>query len=284
MTFKKLYDQLFNQLKKNQIDNCQLDLDLIFCEVLELQRHQIILQDYALLLPSEQVLTLQSMVNRRSQGEPLAYIFGYKHFYKSKFKVNSNVLVPRPETELIVEKALSLFSDKEPMKLLDMGTGSGCLGLSLLKEWPLTQLIAVDKSNEALAVARENAICLGLEERSTFHGIDLINYQNESWLEYFDCIVANPPYIDQVTGFVQEHVKKYEPNMALFSDEDGFKDIRIWTELAHKFLKKGGYFLMEFGDDQCQRVVNFYKQTDFFIEYSIHNDYAGIPRYVCAQK
>lgn len=224
------------------------------------------------------------LVEKRCQGEPLAYLLQEKGFYKEVFFVRPGVLIPRPETELLVEISLSFLqaSSKADPLILDFGCGSGCIGLSLLKEVPNAKLLGFDVSEIAVEVSSENAVKLGLEDRAQFYHqpmSDLTGLISRK----ADLIVANPPYIAEGDPGVERNVSKYEPSLALYSGVTGFEKIRSWSEIAFQVLKPGGGFAMEFGKGQEEEVQRHLEAIGFS-NISVHKDLAKINRSVFAYK
>ena len=189
----------------------------------------------------------------RLKGVPLAYLCGHKDFYKSRFVVRPGVLVPRPETELVVEVALARGANAK--KIADFGCGSGCIGLSLIKELPNASLLAIDKSTAACEVTRENAMKLHLSER-----VETVNKSVEEWdwsgrgVRGIDLIVANPPYIAEGDPSVQKSVHDFEPHEALYAADQGLADIREWIRIAWLHLTTGGVLVVEIGSGQSAQV------------------------------
>ena len=283
MLFDKFYQEKLTELKSHEVPRPLLDLDLIFCEILKCERHELVSRPDRVLV-NDEVKLINLYIGRRCQHEPLAYIFNYKYFYKNKFYVDENVLIPRPETELLVEKAFEVIDENKSYSILDMGAGSGCIGLSMASELKQSTLTAVDICPKALKVVKKNYELLNLKNKFHLANKDISKMDNNNYLNQFDLIFANPPYIDEKKGYVQRSVKDYEPHLALFSDESGLSDVFSWTEKAFHWLKSGGYYFMEFGDGQSEQVFEYFDKTHFFMEFSIHQDYSGLPRFVFAKK
>ena len=223
----------------------------------------------------------REMLNRRLNHEPLDKIIGSKEFYKYRFKVSSDVLSPRPDTELLVEKALRLIPTDKPCQILDLGTGSGCILLSLLKERQQAEGVGVDKSSAALKIASANAKNLSVENRVRF-----INksWQDIEWVSKFDLIVSNPPYIpsDEILTLADE-VKNYDPLIALDGGKTGFKCYEEIAEIAPFIMKDNAYILLEVGYNQAELVADiFQKQNLKLVE--IAKDLANINRCVILKK
>ena len=224
-------------------------------------------------------------LNRRAQREPLQYITGHQEFFGLDFEVTSDVLIPRPETELLVEIALRLAADLEAPFLCDVGTGSGCIAITLLHELPeisRARAVAVDISPAALAVAKRNAARHSVTElidfviSDCFASLDRADPRQSS----FDLIVSNPPYVEErALPGLQKEVRDYEPRMALAAGADGLAIIRRLLLDAGSFLKIGGHFLFEIGFNQSEAVEQLIDPRRWKL-LEIHQDLQGIPRIV----
>lgn len=226
------------------------------------------------------VAALDRAVRRRAGREPIAYITGEREFYGRAFHVNSAVLIPRPETELIVEAALDTLKRDgvSAPHICDVGTGSGCLAISLALELPRARVVATDLSHPALDVARLNATMLGAHGRIEFRdGAFFAGSTTE-----FDLIVSNPPYVpDTDRPTLQRDVVDYEPPTALFSGADGLGCIRELVRLAPEHLRPGGTLIFEFGFGQADAVRALIRSSRLIFG-AIHNDLQGIPRIAVA--
>ena len=232
-----------------------------------------------------QEVRLRELLRKRLAHAPLDKILGKREFYKNTFAVSKDVLTPRQDTEVLVEAAIELIPKKIPQKILDLGTGSGCILLSVLGDCPKACGMAVDKSEAALAVARHNAEALGMSNRVTF--------MNASWLDAdfeehvgvgFDIIVSNPPYIptsDILT--LEPEVRQYDPILALDGGKDGFEHYQKIAELAPHLLKQGGYILLEAGQGQAQRIAEIFEHEGLHLS-EIRPDLSGIERCVILKK
>ncbi len=215
-------------------------------------------------------------IKRRIAGEPLQYITGSQEFMSFDFLVSSDVLIPRHDTEILVEAVIQAVKDKESITILDIGTGSGCIAISLAHFIKSSSVTAVDISKGALEVARKNAGRCGVEDRITFIESDL--FSNISMSE-FDIIVSNPPYIpDEDIETLESQVKDFEPRSALDGGKDGLDFYRRITKDSVPFLKRNGLLAFEVGFNQSQDVVEIMK--DSFKEIKIEKDLAGIERVV----
>ncbi len=226
-----------------------LNIELILLEVLKKDRVYLRLHSDAVLM-DEQFNQFQSMLTRLQQGEPLAYILGYQDFWTLRLKVTSDTLIPRPDTERLVELALGLFDKATHIKALDLGTGSGAIALSLAAERPHWQLTATDFSAGALVVAQQNA---------SDNQLSNVVFKQGSWFaalngntRLFELIVSNPPYIDPDDSHLL--ALSHEPMIALIADQHGLSDIQQIVTTAPQFLKANGWLVLEHGYDQGGQV------------------------------
>ena len=235
-------------------------------------------------LAASDVRRLRSLVERRAAGEPLQYITGRQGFYGLEFEVTPDVLIPRPETELLVETALRLLLEIEETPLIcDVGTGSGCIPISLLHERPDMRAIGLDLSVPALAVAARNAARHNVRERLHLVASDCLN-AIDAGQTHFSMLVSNPPYIaEDALLELQREVRDHEPHLALTPGGDGLSLIRRLIKDAPPFLETGGYFLMEIGFDQHEAVRELIDSRVWEL-LDIHKDLQGIPRIVALKK
>lgn len=223
-----------------------------------------------------------AMVQRRAAGEPLQYIIGLQDFYGRQFQVTPDVLIPRPETELLVEAALKLIGPLTAPFICDVGTGSGCIAISLLCERADARATAIDISPAAINVAKANADALGVTQRIEFVQSDCFESLT-SPQESFDLIVSNPPYVSAtMLPGLQREVRDHEPLVALSPGGDGLGVIRRLLQEGPDFLKSGGYLLLEIGFDQGERVTRLLR-TPWRLE-EILPDLQGIPRIAVLRK
>jgi len=218
----------------------------------------------------------RDVVERRAAGEPLQYITGQQDFYGRAFRVTPDVLIPRPETELLVESALGLIRGS---RFCDVGTGSGCIAVTLLCERPDFRGVGVDVSTAALAIAKENAITQRVDQRIELVESDCFDSLPQT-TQSFDLIVSNPPYVAAgVVAGLQREVKDHEPMVALTPGTDGLSIIRRLITEAPKFLRKDGHLLLEIGFDQGEAVRELIQISKFKL-LEIRPDLQGIPRIV----
>ncbi len=253
-------------------ENPRLEAELLLCEVLNVSRA------YLYTYP-EQALTQEAqeaferLLLRRIEGEPSAYILGRKAFWSLDLEVSPATLIPRPETELLVELTLSLLPERDRLWVADLGTGSGAIALALASERPHWQLVATDISSQALIVAKKNAARLKCSQIQFYQG---------TWChalpdQRYHLIVSNPPYIDCNDLEVAPCVIKYEPHSALFSDGKGLADIREIVQQAPNYLMHEGLLMLEHGADQAEAVVALFVQNQY-TQIATHLDLAGKPR------
>ena len=235
---------------------------------------------------SRELVVFKKLIQRRLQREPVAYIVGGKGFWSLDLKVTPDVLIPRPETELLVETALSIIPPKtssKPLKVLDLGTGSGAVVLALARERKGHRFYAVDHSPKALAVAQENAQRYGLEAAVTFLLGDWF-YGMADCRRYFDLIVSNPPYISRPDlERLPLEVLQHEPREALDGGPDGLDAIRLIIESAAAHMSPGAWLLFEIGYDQWASVERLMAATTSYADVTVIKDHSGLDRVVRAR-
>ena len=249
-----------------------VDASILMCHILDCSSSHLIAWPEKELTP-QQATAFSHVLQRRLEGEPVAYITGKREFWSLTLKVSSDVLIPRPETETLVEFVLELFSDRSEMKIADLGTGSGAIACALASEQPHWQIIATDISAAALDIARINA---------SSHNLDNIHFHLGAWFEPvndhdFDLIISNPPYVAADDHHLMEGDVRYEPGIALASGEQGLDAITTLTRQAANYLITGGWLIVEHGYDQQQSVYDCFEQ-DGFEEIIQLTDLAALPR------
>jgi release factor glutamine methyltransferase len=227
-------------------------------------------------LSADQVSAVEVLVQRREAREPVAHIVGRRHFWKLELTVTRDVLVPRPETEFVVEAALSALPPNAQTRVLDLGVGSGAILLSILSERPDATGLGVDASEAALTIARRNAEELGLHTRAAFQLGDWAEGLNER----FDLVVSNPPYIasDDI-AFLQPEVARFEPLRALDGGADGLDAYRVIFDALPRLLKENGAFAFEVGKGQVEAVTDMARTAGLSTSAPVL-DLAGIPRVI----
>ncbi|MBN1295218.1 peptide chain release factor N(5)-glutamine methyltransferase [bacterium] len=263
-TVRKLIAWTAQWFADHSIASPRLDAELLLASILNCSRLDLYLMPDKPVDDHERSL-FKSLIRRRIQREPVAYILGNKEFWSREFIVSPAVLIPRPETETLIETALTLTPECEDFRIADLGTGSGCIAITLALETATTHVIATDLSMEALAIARQNAERLGAGERIVFlHGSWFEPLNAVAALQSFDCIVSNPPYIR--TGMIeslQPEIRMYEPFNALDGGLSGIDAYEVLAAGAMRWLKPGGRIILEIGDDQANAVETFLLNASF---------------------
>lgn len=279
MILKEVVQSWSERLRELEIESARLDVELLVSNYFKFDRAGLMLQEKRI-VSEEEYKEINKFLERRASGEPVAYILGEKDFYKDTFIVRPGILVPRPETELVVEEALAWIKDKNIPKVVDLGCGSGCIGLSIVKEYPQINLEVVDISPIAIEVSKLNAKRLGIEKQCTFIQADVLRLN----LEPTNIIVANPPYLDESDPTIDKKSLKFEPNQALYSKEKGFYDIKAWLKKSAELLLPSGLLLMEIGYKQGNLVREFLSSVGLFKEVQILKDYSQRERVIRAIK
>ena len=251
------------ELKRSNNLNSRLDSEILVSHLINIPRESI----YSKLkenLPSNKTEELQNLVSRRVKKEPIAYILNNKEFWSTNFYVDRSVLIPRPETEVLIDLILSQINNKNNyFNILDIGTGSGCILVSLLKELTKAKGIGVDKSSKAIAIAKKNSISQQVDSRALFKNINLENIKFD---KKFDLIVSNPPYLPDVSlKNLNLDIKLYEPKIALQGGVQGVDFLYKIIVLASKILKINGLLALEIGDNQFHILAKYLKENRFKI-------------------
>jgi len=245
-------------LKNNYIDTHSLDAELILSNIMNTSREFLLLND-ELKLSNSIINKYNKAVEKRAKKEPVAYIVGKKEFWSNDFTVNDSTLIPRPETELLVNEVINFYKNKS-INILDIGTGSGCILLSILKELKRSRGLGIDISHKAIFVAKKNAKKLKLLNRTRFKTCDVSKLQYRS----YDLIVSNPPYIPSGDLRNLSHdIINYEPLCALNGGIDGLDLIKKVIYKSTKLLKKSGILAIEIGNNQYKRVSNILMKSGF---------------------
>ncbi|MBQ6408146.1 MAG: peptide chain release factor N(5)-glutamine methyltransferase [Butyrivibrio sp.] len=275
--YKKLYENGIEILNRAGIAEAKLDARLLLEYACQTD-HSVLFAHPEREISEKEYDNYIGLIERRAKREPVAYILGNWDFMGLNFKVNSNVLIPEQDTEVLVEEAMRYTEDG--FKVLDLCTGSGCIALSLLNYTNDTRAVCTDISGEALDVAKENAESLRLSDRVTFVKTDLFPGED---MGKFDIIVSNPPYIaTKVIDTLAPEVKDYEPRLALDGSEDGLLFYRRIVDSVHKYLFSNGYLFLEIGYDQGKALTDMLKENGHFHDIEVIRDYAGNDRVVRA--
>ncbi len=250
-TVRRLIDFTKGHFEKHQVDAPRLTAEILLAHVLKCDRISLYV-DLFRPVETDELAQFKALLKRRTEGIPTQYLTGSASFYGRKFLVDERVLIPRPETELLVEQVLEQLLKDKPARVLDVCTGSGCVALSVAAERPLTSVWATDISADALALAKENANRLQLDARVTFFLSDLFAALPKD--AKFDVVVSNPPYVRQSDMDTLQREVRQEPRLALDGGDDGLTVIARLAAEAPRFLKPGGLFAIEIGDEQGPAV------------------------------
>ena len=279
MNIENILNEGINILQKHNIANPQLDSEILLSNSIKRDKKHIILNPKEI-LNLEQLGKFKSLIERRKKGEPIAYLINKKEFWKDEFFVNKDVLIPRPDSELIIEQVLKTYSKNVQLQLLDFGTGSGCILLSILKERPNFYGTGIDISKKSINVSKFNAKQLNLTNRVKFFHSSVDNFKNGK----YDIIVSNPPYIEQLSlKYLEKDVVNFEPKLALSGGFDGFSKIRKVINKASILIKKNGKFILEIGFNQKNKVIKILKEEGFYVNKAI-KDYGNNDRCIISTK
>ncbi|MGJ0485066.1 MAG: peptide chain release factor N(5)-glutamine methyltransferase [Methylomicrobium sp.] len=269
-TIATLLREAVSQLDSS--DSAALDAEILLCLALERPRSH--LRAWPNRKPEQrQIRHFQALLQQRRQGTPIAYLTGRREFWSREFQVTPEVLIPRPETELLIEISLSLFPKDQPANIIDLGTGSGIIAITLAKELPGAAVTATDLSLTALNVAKRNA---------ADHRADHIRFLYSNWFNAvppvnFDLVISNPPYIAEDDRHLGQGDVRFEPRTALTAPRQGLADIQTIADAARRYLKTGGHLLIEHGFDQEQAVQSIFRDLGYD-SVRTHKDLSGQPR------
>lgn len=280
-TIKKLLLWTTHYFQEHHLDSPRLDAELLLAHVLHKQRIYLY-TDFDLIVEPSELSLYREYIKKRVSGVSTAAIIGEKEFMGLTFKVNEDVLIPRPDTETWLEKVIQYHRNEQGLYVADLGTGSGAILLSFLYYCKEDTGVGVDISEKALEVAEENGKTLKMDDRVTWRRGDYLTALEEE--ELFDGILTNPPYIPtgDIRGLAEE--VRHEPMNALDGGADGLTFYRKLAEGAAEHLKDGGFLAAEFGIHQAADVVNLLKETGKFDSFEVINDYGGIERAVYCRK
>jgi release factor glutamine methyltransferase len=279
-----LYQSGVRRLSQANIDDAEIESSLLLGHLLNLSRAGVFLHDEQ--LPDSVTHDFEQYLSRRLTREPLAYILGEQEFWSLPFYVNKDVLIPRPETELLLEIVLQVLKGEGQElsgRLLDMGTGSGVIAIVLALELPEAFVCSLDISSAAQAVARKNAARHGVLDRVSFISSDWLAGIRK--MPLFDLVVTNPPYVARETfAHLQPEVSRFEPRLALDGGQGGGEVIGRFAGEVAAVLKPGGRFFMEIGADQSHFVMDLFSSFSEFDGLTVYEDYAGLPRIFHARR
>ncbi|GAB6269471.1 MAG: peptide chain release factor N(5)-glutamine methyltransferase [Smithella sp.] len=282
MTVRDIINEASHALETVGIPSARLDAEVLLSFVLGCDRLEF-LKNPEMSISEVQFSSFRNLVARRVRWEPVAYITGRKEFWTFTLEVNKDVLIPRPDTEVIVEETLEICRklDSSEINILDIGTGSGAIALTLATEISNARIVATDISAAALALAKKNACALKLDNKIDFCQGNLF----EPVEGVFDIIVCNPPYISaQDYDDLPAGVKDYEPSIALLAGKSGLEFYEKLIYQAAEFLQKNGWLLMEIGAKQENEVQEIIEESGFYDSIEMRKDYAGLPRVMRARR
>ena len=279
MNIKSLLQEGSKILKENNIFSHKLDSEILMSKILRKDRKFLILNQT--FKPDKTCSKhFKNLIEQRAKGKPVAYLVGSKYFWKYKFNLIENVLIPRPDTELIIENVLEITKNKSKLRVLDVGIGSGCLLLSILKEKQDFHGVGIDISKNCIELSRSNARNLRLKNRVKFFktDVDKFNYGK------YDLIVSNPPYIKSSDlKYLEKDVIDFEPISALNGGLEGLSEIKKVVRKGSELIKIGGKFILEIAFDQKYKVIKLLKNEGFYIN-NVLRDYANNDRCIVSTK
>ena len=268
-----------NILKSKYIQTAQLDTEILMAKALGKDRKYIVLNNNKF-LKDKNLKIFEKLINERASRKPIAYLINKKFFWNFEFFVTSDTLIPRPDTELIIEQILKLTKHKSKINILDIGVGSGCILLTILKERKNFYGTGIDISKKCINISKINAKNLKVELRTRFYKTDVDKFDQGK----YDLIVSNPPYINKyILKYLEKDVVNFEPKLALDGGIDGLSEIRKVIKKSSELIKKNGKFILEIGFDQKNKVINLLKEEGFYIN-NIIKDLANNDRCIVSTK
>tara|TARA_B100000579_G_scaffold431016_1_gene445394 strand:- start:1127 stop:1978 length:852 start_codon:yes stop_codon:yes gene_type:complete len=265
-------------LEKNSIKSAKLDSEILMSKVINKERKFIVLNQNKY-LEKNFYNCFKDLIYQRSKGKPIAHLIGKKDFWNFEFKVNKDVLVPRPDTELIIEEVLKRTKNKSKLKLLDIGVGSGCILLSILNEKKDFYGIGIDLSKKCIELSKINAFNLGISNKVKFFKTDVDNFNYGK----YDLVVSNPPYINQIDLKNLDKEVNFEPKLSLDGGLDGLSVIKKVINKASELIKINGMLILEIGFNQKERVKKILRNKGFYIN-KVLKDYANNDRCIVSTK
>ena len=261
MKLEVAIDKAFKELTKRNIKTAMLDTELLMSKAINKDREFIIL-NLKNEIDEKDYQYFQKMINERSKGKPIAYLTNKKFFWKYEFDIVENVLIPRPDTEILVEQVLNIYKNKNKINFLDIGTGSGCILLSILKERKDFFATGIDISDDAIKICKINAYKLGVKNRVKFFKSDIDNFSNGK----YDLIISNPPYIKNLDlKCLEKDVINFEPKLALNGGLEGITEIKKVINKSAKLIKKNGKLILEIAFNQKEKVRQLLINNGFYV-------------------
>jgi release factor glutamine methyltransferase len=279
MNIENILTQAFKELSNSNIKNANLDCEVLLSNIINKDREYVILNPKKN-LDKKYIDIFNNLIDRRKKSEPIAYLINKKEFWKETFYIDKNVLIPRPDTEHIVEEVLKLTQNNSKSHVLDIGTGSGCILLSILKERKNFIGTGIDISKKCIKVSKYNAKRLELGNRTKFYISDVDNFL----IGKYDVVVSNPPYIENLNlKYLDRDVVNFEPKLALSGGRDGFSEITKVINKTSGLIKKNGVFVLEIGHNQKNKVTEKLKAKGFYIK-KVLKDYGKNDRCIISSK
>ena len=279
MNIENILTQAFKELSNSNIKNANLDCEVLLSNIINKDREYVIL-NLKKNLDKKYIDIFNNLIDRRKKSEPIAYLINKKEFWKEIFYIDKNVLIPRPDTEHIVEEVLKLTQNNSKSHVLDIGTGSGCILLSILKERKNFIGTGIDISKKCIKVSKYNAKRLELDNRTRFYISDVDNFL----IGKYDVVVSNPPYIENLNlKYLDRDVVNFEPKLALSGGRDGFSEITKVINKTSGLIKKNGVFVLEIGHNQKNKVAEKLKAKGFYIK-KVLKDYGKNDRCIISLK
>ena len=279
MNIQSALTEGLNILKNKSILSAKLDSEILMAKALGKKREYIILNNNKI-IKEQNLKYFKKLVHERATRKPIAYLLNKKSFWNSEFNVNKNTLIPRPDTEIILEQILKFTKNKNYLNILDIGVGSGCILLSILKERKNFYGTGIDISRNSLDICKMNAKKLLLDRRVKFFNSDVDKFA----IGKYDLVVSNPPYISRCDlKYLENDVIKFEPKLALDGGLDGLSVIRKVVKKSSELLKKNGKFILEIGFDQKNKVIKLLNNKGFYINSTV-KDLANNDRCIISTK
>jgi len=279
MNIENILDKASKQLNSLNINNANLDCEVLLSNTISKDREYLIL-NLKQNLDKKYIDFFYNLIERRKKGEPVAYLINKKEFWKETFYVNKDVLIPRPDTEHLIEEVIKYTDEDSKLHILDIGTGSGCILLSILSERKKFNGTGIDISKKSINISRYNAKKLKLNNRTKFYVSDVDNFL----IGKYDIVISNPPYIENLSlKYLDRDVINFEPKLALDGGKDGFSEIIKVINKSSALIKKNGTFIMEIGYNQKSKAIQMLKNKGFYIK-KVLKDYSKNDRCIISNK
>ena len=269
----------YQKLKENNIFSYRLDTEILLSNVMNKKRDYIIFNLNKNLNASD-LINFKEVIKKRSKGKPISYIIGKKEFWKYEFEISEGVLIPRPDTELIIEQVLKISKNKSKLSVLEVGIGSGCILLSILKEKKDFNGTGIDISKKCIDISKINSKKLNVKDRIKFFKTDVDNFNHGK----YDLIISNPPYIKKLDlKYLDKDIINFEPKIALDGGLEGTSEIRKVINKSSELIKIGGKLILEIAFDQKKEVLKLLKNKRFYIN-NVLKDFANNDRCIISTK